>query len=1522
MSTSLLGSFLSPDEVVSRLEEAQCASPCSAGKILRDVAPRLMRVHPRITEAAMATLAIHPRETIPHLPDFISDSPQDTSIVLDSFSVLLRADRTLLVPIIATLPELALTSDHILHARSTMSFALSVVDGEDLPTVVRAFLRSTNNHSSAEWAARTVRLGLSRSVLKATLAPLLVHVLDDFLRSSSAVARALRAQAGAPFLELDLFVWVLSFSPRLASPLPSREARASLRAALDIGMLSHGARIREYVELAAPALSGIPDAVHRFALEVLGACPLRFSDVCGCFHLIHALIVACPAAWDLIVSDVSFESCNAAKLIICAILNLSDSAAQSRATPVEYYALICQKNENSDTASDNPAWNQLFIKVRKGLLFGQQGDQMPAIELAADIIQNAPRPVVREILSILHESVPSSLAGSTAIDLLALYKQAVLCGAVEKHFVESFFGSRIASQCPAGFYDEEPDLDAHSIGIQDAVAVKIDVGLIWNQAPTAAATVVSALVASLAFRRCIGDNQRFPFHALNVVVLVPVNCLSLYQAVDQINSTSGLTNWKSGRSKICGVAIEDVEIAEEVMELTDGDIAQAITAFGTGIAAIIGILNTACGSLDQCSRVLNRRSTEADDEQESADHKVNWALLERLTELHRMLNALTLGHGLLSKRGSSVISSSTHHRARRSGKKNAQKESSTSSLDAKLQSDAVVANINAVLFRSSDTVSCYNRRTNSAQQFPSLSLKSVIASIVAIPDESEMLTLEISRVTERDVELVEMDKFLLRLLLRSLLEVNISRCKRSSLVRNKKNIPSEDQFSGPLSVIARQAFREFDVDGEDNVHSLFKCLGDVLDEDKNIFFVSDDLDVSDDSEPHKALDACDLRWACGELPLEDVFMEYLTDGISGWSKRRLPGVHSAALLHSPAFAALLLDRAATAATVSRNARKQAVSHESLKDLISVSGMALSCLGHILRNLPSYLEQHLASNSRNELGTGHNSWENIRQFVESMNNNILTHLPKDFSNDERHFIPQGEDVSRFLRVFETLEWIRVTTIDSTVAMRAAEMMMVFSELDVCSSVDARCVVFLSLSTIYEFDNGSMWNAEDLSMVIKDPFHDWLLRRRGRVNLSNVGNLYASFDCGESPPWVELKRRPGKSNTIEHLRLIMYFCGMHVTSAVEEGCGWVREFSQVITTHTREARCSMYKDKPASNNALNSGTFTILVQAQRFQICDILLDMIGLRTIILTLMDLVNYGLAVYSVDETLLPSEAHDQFKSPLYTINMCIRLLSGIQALYFQNRQVLVSMPCGQNAKIDEVLEKEVINGSITALQKVHRRIEELHQWYSNEIVQVCDLVPESVELLHQIVGGAIVSVTSCVQFAESLRSTQTNNEADSKGLNTRDKRKVPGYVKHKRGKSYSDTRRFSDFSRGWKLIPRLANICEQIRKSAEQFARSLGVKNKTKLSSLAAKSIFSDENFHFGIGINGAGAAPAHDESIDFNDSADGDKIEAGDTGVETGSTGFRAHGVDEDKSARTISVRFRHNHVSDHFEDGRVIR
>lgn len=1470
--------LVSPEGAVAQLEEAQCAPSATVGSKLRALVPRLSRTQPLVSEAALTLVQIHPRETLPYLPDLLSANLEDTTNALEILSTLLRSDRKLLVPIIATLPQLPLSSQNVVHARATLAFAFDVVGQDDLPAVIHALLHTPTSAASAAWASRSVRMGLARASLNPSSTPLIAHVLGSVLHIDSKVSRSLRSQAGSPFLWPDLLIWGLTFTRRLPSLLPIRQARTSIRAAATCALLTNPNALHAASQQLAPALNEMPFAVERLALAVVTSCLPHIAQVAGAIHFVLALISACPSAAPQIATLLELHSAILPRIILRGLARLG--------IPVPTFSPAATFSRGSTAGGHAP----VFLKIRKYLLFGQEADRCRALLIANTICDHASIPVTRDLLTLLHESVPLSLADGAAIGTLSIITNALMAGVKDEAFFNDVLEKRVLAQCPHGCFEEQVGHDARAIGIRDAVAVKIDVGLVWDQHPAAVASVASAAVLCFVVRRNIPFLDSLSFHVLNVAVLVPVVCVDLYEAVDRLSEMTKVGDWNLILKELFETPAADttIELPESLLNMDSHALFKAIKTFSTGIAVIIGILNTACKSLERFKRVIDGRASSKGDEHENSDHRATWALWERLTELCHMMNALLLAHRLLGQR-------SGHNRAKRG------RPSLTSANGMKLPSQRSYdrfarARAEDILMAVRNALSPGKRTPAESlgdvglEAFPSLRLETIIGALLAVPDESEMHSKEVMACVERDYELLQVDRLLLRLLLHIITEPTTPSQRVFRADGEDPNSYEDEAFAEKVSLpcSSRTTLQAHKMT-QSEMGAYFENIQEQVDRCNDIFFDEDDVHEEENLESEEVRsNTCNVKWAASSLPSSVDGMEYIDDAISALVAGDASTLHASAVLHTPAFAALLLDRASTYVAVSRNARLKTVSKSHLGELVMISGMALRAFVYILREIPTFAAS-ISERVSETVPTDSGEFDTVLSFVRKINEKVLTRLGSTFKQDQRLVSCEDELVNGFHRIYHTLEWIRLTTPDSIVAGLAVEAHLTLAELGMIPPSCARQAVFRSLCTVYEFDRGNLWNDDERYLVIHDSFQQWLLRKRGRISLKDACEIHDIADkFPECPPWMEFKN-PGRKNLlIECYRLNMFFAGMNLNCALLEACGWVRELCLIVSNTKSDAARSNVK---------------------RHMVCDSLIDMVGFRPIIGTLLQLTISGLEAFSVDDSLHFSRAHKENESPLVGLAMCVRLFCGIQQLYGDNHEALMAYirASGKalDLDVDEGLEGDVIRACISVLHLSQRRLEELQQWYSNESMEVRQLNNQSQLYLQHIVGGLACAVCECVRLVRIVREMDGQAGDDSE---EKKHRKSPGFVKKRRKRGDGKKNNENDMTRGRRLLPRLADVCEQVRKGGAKFATSLGISSSLNLENLAAKDVSDDKSFYFGVGLAALRNSETNDEDPSLNDEEiDGEVESNSDDDVED-IQGFHARGAsDNNEDAAPISVQLR---------------
>lgn len=1613
---------LSVDDVVEQLTQAQCMSADDTKRMLRDITLRLSRAHSSITQSALCLLEIHPHVTIPYIADLISDGHEDTTLLLQVYSSLLQTDRTLLVPIIGSLSDINLSSIHMMHMRNTLSFALSIVEQDDLPTIIRALLRCTQNNTASapsssvsntlRWTCEQIRHNLTD--VKPNVLIVISLVLQEYLHCAhdkiGYFFRSVLPAQSSLLHWFDLCIWTLSLSPRTVSTVPQHETKTALHRAIGKGTLFSCLqlwKLKQHMYVLGDLMkkSEHHHAIQKLIIFMTVSCPLRLGCVVGCIQLVSLILthssLACSTTFlTELDSQLSSAFDNKHNVVIPLVRHvLTRSSVQSLLSP-------------PSPSTPRSKWANELIKIRKTLIFGhdnstiskqQDHNQRDIILKIINLIDCAPGSIILDIVNLLNDHVPVSLSERLAVDTLFLANEITIMiksrdrgtmgdeseGDFDKveDILSKMYTERVEKQCVKGWITQCEDVEVKSIGIHEAKTIKIDIGLIWNQ-PLLSVTHL----ACFAVQHLAGGIH---FNLLNVSVLVPVVCVALYEAVDHQKSV------KSSREEDGddGGGYEH-ELSKQVLQMNMNELLKGLCSFSVGISIIISVLNfSARQSLSRWKRILERRASttihENSDEDcnESTDHRVTWVLLERLTELHRMLNTLTLtynvimhksgrgggrGRGRSSHPGRSDMQANIlqqqqdfiwlNNKAKGSKKKTADNCSNQAVLN---RSIAIMANVSNALFSttgfkppnfafdSDETKSkCLNLDDDDYMMrycFPEIRLETLVAGLAAVPDDSE--TLEEGKTTntnvedehERDSELIEMDKFLLRLLLRTMRENNNTRGpvvrmnaivgndedkypltnssqERADGTSNKNSTSHADQSENDLEFGLNKRLR-LDEISQDDAKSILKDLNKKMKEENiNIFLDEslskkrvtrrsgddsnrDDDDDDDDNDDDGLLDENEKnissrQWAIGtklDDRLKNFKVEYIKDCVDSIYRSPHSGkstIHVSEILYSPTFAALLLDRAATCVGLSRHlrgrqrhqqggreggrGRRKLKTSAEMNDLLCVSGMALSCLMMIIREVVSFYKEAESEND--------DIWNWIRMFVENTNTHILTRVHEGVDQSLIN-LDDAEDERRYGHMFKALQWIIHTSPDSMISNMACEIVMTLAELDVLPSRACRQCVFTSLVTVYELDS-AINEAYDLQLMMCDGFNSWVCRHRGiattmmpnvnggfnrkRGNLSNMSNLSVCMSMsmkhgemaeftGDLPPWIVFHDAENiKSH--EYHRLMCYFNGMHVTNALVEGLGWV--FELTCMKHIKQ--------------------------------CDILIDMLGFQPIVTMILDIVKQSLMACAIDTMLPVQQLSEDVLHPLF---LSVYLFNETQRMYNDNQQRLMKDGTTVNSNKDETFHYDLTNKYISLVQLSHRRVGELNQWHSNEMIDMSQMDQSTLDTIHQLVGLCAKSLMYCYQFTQSLEalaSAKTGNKQ---------RRKKPAYIQ---GRQHDDDISAPE-SRACKLIPRLSHVCEQLDKSLNRLSENLGIKPSVKLTSFAPTSISAwlpQKRLVFGVGLDYTGNTD-EGEIDNQGEEEEEEEIVVKDLGFHTRRPGQDTLSKDVHESGEidtpTISVRFR---------------
>ena len=170
------------------------------------------------------------REVLGCVPQLLGDTEEELSALVETVKQLISADRTLMLPAIGVLGEVALPEALKPELARLALGALPLADELDLPTLVRC---ARICHMAK--AGRTLRsLQAHMGTVSSGTLLLLLHVVANTLRVNGGMARALLTQCGATALSLGGRSFsCCCFYPCLAIPLLRQTpARALCRALL------------------------------------------------------------------------------------------------------------------------------------------------------------------------------------------------------------------------------------------------------------------------------------------------------------------------------------------------------------------------------------------------------------------------------------------------------------------------------------------------------------------------------------------------------------------------------------------------------------------------------------------------------------------------------------------------------------------------------------------------------------------------------------------------------------------------------------------------------------------------------------------------------------------------------------------------------------------------------------------------------------------------------------------------------------------------------------------------------------------------------------------------------------------------------------------------------------------------------------------------------------------------------------------------------------------------------------------
>lgn len=1375
-----MAGLLSPFQALPHLEEIQCLPPEKISQALSSLLPRIQYPHPKLTQCMHDLLIIHPHQTIPHLPDIL---PNDASVIyetVETLSELLASDRTLLVPILATLASLPLSTSHRHQIRFTQQYALSVVDEKDLPAVVRSLVRTTGRRGV--WSTKRLREGLSRTISDEIL-PVVSAALCDLSNAKHPITKYILANPRLEWLDIHVFASLLS------RPSARRAQFPPVQRALTAAM-------RDFYPnpSTALALRGMPNATRHLLSIMVSACDNFPSDIAmlACFTM--AALRECPEASSSVVADLARGGPTAQMILHALVVN-----------GVAVKSITLTPHIRAAVAAKTDGWHGLFVMLRKSLLFGEQKERERALRIAHCIVNTSNMHTIRDVVSMLDASVPASLADSAAVGLLSILTSAVMRGYTA---VEGILERRILLQCPPNFLQFVTDSSS-----TDSGQMHIDIGLVWDQNLSA----ISAIVGAGSVLRLISSNrsqvENISENSLNAVVLVPLVCVTLYQAVDDLTIEAQAHKYDSESDDVT---------PESLADIPGRDLAAAVAAFGASMAALIGIINVSSKCVGNFGAALAKRG--------SARSKILTTLFERLLEFDRMFTAMQVAFDLLQKQHfrKDTVHPNTSKRTNRG-------RGLQSGFDL---ARSVRAAVHRALMGPSQTRKTVN---DTALSFPLMSLKSIVCSLISVPDESNIRDASDDKAfrSTRDIELLRIEKIMVR---------QLCWC----LQGEPREAVTGEVFS-PASKVAHHDFSDVLASLDRNItdtnaerrrfEAIFPDLEADLASKDDIFMTASPSELLDETDACDQPNGLKARYAqCKNLCVENE-SPYIRSAVEALVKSRAHQPrcnYVVELIHTPLFVAMLLDRATAYVALARKARKSSTKHKSsLSNAVTLSGLHLCCLNRILLFVSGLKHNELSeSPSRTE-----SSLEGRTRLMDFFHE--IGHL---LQSDVRHNLPSevdqlehDEDLSPMIcKTLKTIAWISQCSVDSSVATKALEALLIASEVGIVTKRFVRQITFKSLTLVYEYDGGALWSAEDIELLQNDYFTSWSLKRRRTIDSESLCVL------GIDPePWIDSIIKHGRHTSLEHFRLRQYFTGMFIPNAVDEACGWIRELSKALRKGGEyRPKRSEEKDAQYRNGKHVAGKFVL---------CDILLDMIGLRTILETLMHVAVTALRSFQVSESLSSDDRSFAHGTPIPTLSSALRLFDGSLQLHQRNRDAIFrtksSNPGVNDLAVDSEIDHSVGSYCITILQLSRTRIEELLFWYSNPSVDVSRLPNETVELIQGLVGSAARIVKQCTNISDTIKgeySAVLDNTAASNSASS--KRKSPGYVKRKRKQSHLEPSQ--NMTKAYKLIPKLISCCENVVTSVKKLSKTIGIRANRSLISFAPVPISEDPSLSFGIGI------------------------------------------------------------------------
>lgn len=720
---------LTPAQCVALLREAQCGTSADASRALRDVERGQESPHPTVTAAALELLEVHPGATIAYLPGVISASASDVVAVVEAFGELLPSDRTLLVPMLGALGDMPLSKAHETAARATLRYALRTVDENDIPTVARALLRCARTTALARSAVNALTDALAAEP-SPHIASLIAGVAAEHARARSPVGRALRMPTNEASAA-HIAVWAVCLHrARTAFDAIGDAALTAVRASARSGaLLAVDPPVpTSRVQAASRVLSDAPHGAAALVSAIVAALPdtLHASEAGILSLFVRAVVSECPSAMNPIIAELSRVACNT---------GARASAAESALLAIDASTQVVPIVAVSAALRNITLRNELFVRMRKALVFGTAADRSHACQIALVASRMAHDSMLREMVDLMHSVVPTTLIDPTATAFLLILAAAGVRGVVDHDRAGTLLEQRLV--VPSGFFGPR----------NEKGGIQIDLAAIQHGNAGAVTAVVSAGLALT----CVQIRSGTKSVASKVVmasVLVPVVCLPLYEAAQIVASSGSETKQVDDDDNDDDDGeYKRAEHLQKLDKLSSVEFKDALEGCIATIAALIGVLNTASIALAATRRILQVRHELNVRYADGAMQDDMWAVLERASELVIMMEAVS-------------FACAQHI--------DADDASDTSSVEVRNLSTEVQKQVEGIVI--ANKYMHIDQETVSAEelnQFPVLSLDAIIALLVAIPDEKALRDLEhgVATMGKRDSELVRIEQFVFRHLL-------------------------------------------------------------------------------------------------------------------------------------------------------------------------------------------------------------------------------------------------------------------------------------------------------------------------------------------------------------------------------------------------------------------------------------------------------------------------------------------------------------------------------------------------------------------------------------------------------------------------------------------------------------------------------------------------------------------------------------------------------------------------------------